>query len=200
MTSKNKAGTEYDTVTGEVIERPEAKVPAPAAAVEPTKVATGADLARMPGTLAELAELFTAPEPEPREVWGAILGIGELQQQEAEDTSRAILAQIMQSTTAEEMLSVHKVVHAQDVLNVQLDVRSVKWQRSTLNGAAKVYAVMRALPVDTETEITITCSGRNVMAALLNAQVRGFLPLRCRIDQSTNPTANGYRPLWLEPA
>lgn len=200
MTATTPSGDQYDTVTGEIIETPPPAAAAADLPAVPDQVALGRELEAMPEDFSELAEYFAEPQPDPREVVAWIMGTAEQEQGDPEDTARSILARILSADSADQLLTGHRVVHAQEILGIALDITAVKWQRSTLEGASNVYAVVTATPLGSEQTQTITCGGRNVMMQLLNAQHRGFLPLRCVIQRSAKPTANGFHPLWLEPA
>lgn len=193
-------GKEFNPVTGEIIDTPADEQGTPDVPAVPDSVALGRELATLPTDFGELAAYFAEPEPDPREVVAWIMGTQEVEQTDPEDTTRAILARILAATTADELLTGHRVVHAQDTLNIPLEIIAVKWQRSTMEGAANVYAVLTANIIGTTDQITVTCGGRNVMMQLLNASHRGFLPLRCIIQKSQKPTESGFYPLWLEPA
>lgn len=198
--SKTADGQEFDPVTGEIIEHEEhQEVTAPAAPTLPTQVTTGAELAALPENLADLAAYFADPEPSPKEIVAWIAGTADMEESDPEDTIRSIMARILSATTTEGILSGHLVTHAQQILDVPLQVSGVKWQRSRQDGGSTCYAVISATNVDTEEKLTITCGGRNVMTQLLAFHVHQLYPVRCRITQARKPTENGYYPLWLEP-
>lgn len=174
-----------DSVTGEIL---------------PDTIAMGRELATLPEEFGDLAAYFAAPEPSAKEVMLWIMGEDQMSEADPEETSRAIMARILAADSAFEVLSGHRVVHAQDIMETPIKIHAVKWQRSTLEGPTACYAVIDAQRLDEEGHITVTTSGRNVMVQLLKLQHGGYLPVVARISQSTNPTARGYRPLWLEPA
>lgn len=200
MTSTTASGEQYNPITGEIIETPAEQGTTPALPVQATSTSLGRELDQLPAEFGQLAAFFEEPEPDVRDVVAWIMGHGEMEQTDPEDSARAILARILSAETSDQLLVGHRVVHAKEILNIPLEVRAVKWQRSAYEEGGSVYAVITATPLGSETPQTITCGGRNVMMQLLNASHRGFLPLRCMITEASKPTEAGYRPLWLEPA
>lgn len=200
MTANEKMPS-YNPVTGEILDPQEetgqAGTPEPTV---PAQVVKGSELAALPENLSELAAFFAEPEPTPQEVVRWIAGTSEMDDSDPEDTMRSIMARILSATTAEDILSGHKVTHAQDILNMPIKVDSVKWQKSRMNDGSACYAVITAESLEGEQKLTITCGGRNVMTQLLAFQVHQLYPVRCVIRPSSKPTEAGYYPLWLEPA
>lgn len=179
------APANVDTVTGEIL---------------PTTVSLGRDIAALPDDLGELAALFSEPEMSPTQVVRWILGEETLEENDPEETARAIMARILTAGSADQVLNGHKVIHGLDILETPIRIHAVKWQRSTLGGASSCYAVISAERIDSGEYITVTTSGRNVMVQLIKMSMNGWLPVVARITKSANPTANGFWPLWLEPA
>jgi hypothetical protein len=189
-----------DEETGEIMRRVPAQTTGESGALEPTSVVTSSQLARIPETFSDLAELFTEQEPSPMEVARWILDPDQMAERDPEESARAILARILSAGTAEEVLASREVTHARDILGEAIEVHAIKWQRSDFQQGSSCYVVMHAKSLNDARDLTITCGGRNVMMQLLKLQSINALPARCRITQSAKQTSNGYLPLWLEPA
>lgn len=189
-----------DPETGEIIHDDHADIPGQRAAVEPANVVKGSELARLPEDFTDLAAFFAQEEPTPREVMSWILEPDQMQESDPEEATRAILARILTSETAEDVLATSTAVHAQDLLGVPLEVQGIKWQRSDFQEGTSCYVVMQVTDLNDQTRKVVTCGGKNVMTQLLKLQMLGAFPARARIAKALKPTRNNYYPLWLEPA
>jgi hypothetical protein len=105
--------------------------------------------------------------------------------------SAAIVANILQARTAEDVFGTNDVTPAEDVLGQRLTIRGVRWNRSRYDDGPTVYAMIDAVDDDGEV-LTISCSGRNVMAQLFRLNELGAFPAVCAIVQADRPTAAGY--------
>lgn len=200
MASRTASGEEFDPVTGEILTPTTEETPEAGKAVVPAQTSTLTDVDNLPTDWDALTRYFAEPEPELRDVFKAIMGLGQMEERDPEDTARSIIARIMSATTEEDILKANRVVHAREILGTPIEIIAVKWQRSTFAEGATVYAVVEARQLDAEKSFMCTVGGRNVMAQLLNMQHRGFLPFRAVIQQAAKPTEAGYYPLWMEPA
>lgn len=200
MASRTSDGQEFNPVTGEIKEPEPNTAVVPTQATVPARSGTLTDLDNLPSDFDSLAAYFAEPEPDLRDVFKSIMGVGEMEERDPEETTRSILARIMSASTPEEILKANRVLHAQEVLGVPIEIFDVKWQRSAIEGGSTVYAVVDMRTLQEEQHATMTVGGRNVMMQLLNMKHRGFMPFRAVIQQSQKPTEAGYHPLWLEPA
>lgn len=200
MTERTPEGDLIDTETGEIVTTHEQAHAHMEGALEPTAVRTGAEVAKLPTTVAELLATFAQDEPTDMEVASWILEPDGMEQGDPEESSRAILARILMSETADEVIASREVTHAGDILGEGISIEGVKWQRSDHQQASSCYAVLTATSLNDARPMTITCGGRNVMMQLLKLRMLGAFPQRAMIQKSRKPTSNGYYPLWLEPA
>lgn len=168
--------------------------------IQPTAVLHSTELARLPESVEGLLALFAQEEPTPKEVMSWILEPEQMEERDAEESARAIIARIMFSETVDDVLATSKATHAQDVLGIAFEISAVKWQRSDHQQGSSCYAVITATDLACDEKRVITCGGRNVMTQLLKLSMMKVLPVRARIVKTDKPTANGYHPLWLEPA
>lgn len=183
-----------DTETGERVQG------TPLSGVVVPSGAGRADLAHLDSELADMVAMFADPEPTPREVMGWILKQEEMDEVDPEDAARSIVARILMADSAEDVLAVSKVTHAKDILQMPIEIHSVKWQRGGFEEGANCYAVIAATLLQDDERVTVTCGGVNVMTQLVKLGIIGAYPIHARIVQSAKPTAKGYFPLWLEPA
>lgn len=173
-----------------------------AAPVEGTVIprqSAGAEVSLLPESLADLADMFREVEPTPREVMGWILGQEEMPETDPEEGARAIVARILSAESADDVLSISSVTHAQEILQVPLEIFRVKWQRGTFEEGTTCYVVLSAVVIETGERVTITCGGTNVMVQLVKMGIIGAFPFKARITKSIKATARGFYPLWLEP-
>ncbi len=134
----------------------------------------------------------------PSEIEQALVeGIALPQTDDPAFVSRAIVERILATKDVAEVFASFETTAAQDVLGVGLEVRGIRWQRSSFNEGPPIYAVLDAIRLDTGETTMITCSGRSVMAALFQLARLGSLPIKLKIMQAPNPTADGFRPLRL---
>lgn len=117
-----------------------------------------------------------------------------------EDISRAITDRILQATTADEILAPQGLISARDLLDVPIALTGVRWQASTYEEGAPVYAILEAKVLQSGDRVSVSCGARSVLAQAFQLQRRGFLPADVVIRQKGEPTRSGFRPLWLEAA
>lgn len=198
MNERMSDGTLIDTETGEVIPLTKEEQARVNAALVPTQVVGGSEVAKLPTSIAELVATFAQQEPSDMEVAQWVLEPDMMEQADPEESARAILARILMSGTAEEVLKSRDVTHAQDILGEPIMIESIKWQRSDHQQSSSCYVVMTAQSLNDQRPMIITCGGRNVMMQLLKLRMLDAFPVNVRIDKSTKPTSNGYYPLWME--
>lgn len=121
-----------------------------------------------------------------------------VQVSDPEEVQRAILNRILTATSLDEVLGRQQIDHARDVLGVPLRVLGVRWMRSDFEGSVGTYAVIDVVRGDTGEHTAVTCGAAGVMGQLYKvAQFKAF-PVDVVLTESDRPTANGYRPMWLE--
>lgn len=191
-------GNVVDDETGEIVAPAGTHGIQHSGAIEPTAVHTSAEVAQLPTTLAELIATFGQTQPSHFEVAQWVLEPDMMEQNDPEESARAILARILMSETADDVLKSRDVTHAQDILGEAIQVDSVTWQRSDHQQASSCYVVMHGKSLNDDRSMVITCGGRNVMMQLLKLDMIGAFPVKVRIEKSRKATANGYWPLWME--
>jgi hypothetical protein len=158
-----------------------------------------AELDALPATLDELIAQYIEPEPDPRQVFLWIAEMGEIESDDEDDPSLSIMVRIMQGTSEADILGAQEIVPADALLGEVITVKDVKFRKSAYTQGAKCYALITAHRETTDSEVLISCGGKNVQTQLLRLRHVGLLPTRASIVKSSKPTANGFYPLWLEP-
>ena len=120
-------------------------------------------------------------------------------EQDPEEAARAIVARLLSAENEDELFGSRGAVHAEDVLNVPLTIRTVKWQRSSFENGASIYAVLEVVD-DNGEAFVVTCGSRNVMAVVLWLDTHGKLPTAYQVEivRADRASAGGFYPMWLE--
>lgn len=139
-------------------------------------------------------------EPSAQEILQAIVGGGEMPEQEAQEAQAGIVGRILGAADPEAVLDMGDPIKAAELEAVPLKVSGVRWMRSTFEEGPGVYAVIDAVRIDNDEALKVTCGGVNVMTQLLRLQTMGALPQIVKIVKATRPTKSGYYPYWLQPA
>ena len=108
--------------------------------------------------------------------------------------ARAIVEQILAAPDVEAIFSTFDARPIADYLGKPLEVRGVKWNRSSFQEGPPVFAVVRGVDLETGEAFTGTCGGRSVMAALFAFGRMNAYPIALKIIESPNPTPDGFRP------
>lgn len=146
-----------------------------------------------------LIKAYQEPEPDPRQVAAWLLGTQEKDDDDAEESQISIMLRILGAETKEQALASQEVMAADQLLGETLEIRDIKWKKSTKGEGKGVYALITAHWDTTDRDIVVSCGGRNVCAQLLRLKAGGHFPVKAAITKSSKETAAGFRPLWLEP-
>lgn len=97
------------------------------------------------------------------------------------DAARQIVQDILDATTAEEVLTEAEVIHARDIIDEPFVALSVRLLNSAYDGEGiAIYAVIEAAD-DAGEPMIITCGARNVVAQLWQLSRLNSLPRRVKI-------------------
>jgi hypothetical protein len=121
-------------------------------------------------------------------------------EEDPEQVAFEIVQRILAATNVDEVLARRQVLSADDVLQIPITVTAVRWHRSAYDQRERMYAMVEASRTDNREPLLISCGGRNVMAQLWRLGELDAFPCALKFGKSEKPTANGYFPLWLEPA
>lgn len=140
-----------------------------------------------------------------REVSGEVIDrfvaeIRPLTVENPDEVRAGILQRIATAGSFAEAFKRTGLVNAEDVLNVPLEVRGVRWNESTFVEGLGVYAVLDAVRRDTGQVLSIGCGGENVAFKMRKAQVEGWFPCTVQLVRGERPTSNGFYVLDVIPA
>lgn len=120
--------------------------------------------------------------------------------QNPDQVSIDIIARILGATNVADVLEGSGAIHARDYLDTPFTLTSVRFNRSTFEGAGpQFYALLEGADGNGE-KVVITCGAKNVIAQAWKLGDLGALPVGVEIKQSPRPTAAGYHVMWLEAA
>jgi hypothetical protein len=137
---------------------------------------------------------------EPADIVAELLGGGQVVTEDPLEVQKRIMVRILESRTPEEILNPKQPEPWQTLIGEPVQVRAVSWNDSSKEGASGKYALVEAVRRETGEVVQLTCGGANVITQLRALELRGALPQWVRLVESRNETANGNRPLWLNPA
>lgn len=120
--------------------------------------------------------------------------------EDPEQVAFEIVSRILTGTTVDDILNRQQVMSGEALLGIPIIVARVKWHKSGYDQREAVYALVEGTNAGTGEQVLITCGGRNVMAQLYALNKIDAFPLALKFGKASNPTANGYYPLWLEAA
>lgn len=139
-------------------------------------------------------------EPSAQEILQAIVGSEDLPEASAQQSQAGIVARILGAEGAAGVLDMGEPIKAEELEQVSLEVRGVRWFSSTFEEGPGVYAVIDATRLDNDERIKVTCGGVNVMTQLLKLQTMSAFPQKVKIVKASRPTKSGFYPYWLQPA
>lgn len=117
--------------------------------------------------------------------------------EEPEEVAKAIVSRILSAPDVESVFATFEATPGKELLGVPLLIRGVRWQRSSFEQGPVLYALLDAVRGDTGEGVTVTTSGRSVMAALYRFGELGAYPVKAKLEEARNPTPEGYKPLRL---
>jgi hypothetical protein len=130
-----------------------------------------------------------------------------LEIQDPASASLAMVERILASESAGDVLAKSDTTPAKELDGVPLEVSAVRWMGSKYRDAdgegaqgPAVFALIEAKRLDTGTAVLVTCGSLMVMAQLYKLRQIDALssqPVKIVVKPAT---ANGYRPMNLEPA
>lgn len=115
----------------------------------------------------------------------------------SEDGARNLALAILTAEDADAVLAVFDSASWRDLLDQPVEIHGVKWRRSSFDEGAPVFAIVDATTGEDGARVTLTTSGRSVMAALLRLDQLGAWPQRVKLTESRKPTEKGYKALQL---
>ncbi|MGH9203675.1 MAG: hypothetical protein ACRD2A_20810 [Vicinamibacterales bacterium] len=114
------------------------------------------------------------------------------------EVQREILRRIFASETPGQLAQTLKATPWQEHMGEPFEIRDFRLRHSSFNEGAAVFAVLDAIQTETGERLTLTCSGMNVLATIMQHKRMGWLPWRWRLTQTDRPTSSGYNVLILD--
>lgn len=114
-----------------------------------------------------------------------------------DEAADAIVARILEATSAEEAFTPQKTTPAGELFGVPLEFTGVQWLNSKYQEGAGVYALAQATRLDDGERLLVTTSARNALAQLLVCAKLGAFPQRGTFVEG-GETTSGFRPQWIE--
>ena len=117
----------------------------------------------------------------------------------SEDTTglASILSQLADSGSAEALDAPWTSEGGKQYLNHPLQVTGLRRVPSDYPGGLPFFLVVTAVDESTASLVTFTTGAVAVVAQLVVAHARGWLPLSCKLVERERPTADGYYPQHL---
>lgn len=135
----------------------------------------------------------------PKQLQSMVMDVAAEVGADADDVAMRIMAEILDAPTLEDTLNQAEVTHGGDLIGKVFTIHDVKWNRSNVGKGLPFYAVLDITAVGGSEHHLATTSATNVMAQVWKFKREGWLPVDVRLDESTNPTPDGYRPQRLVP-
>lgn len=107
------------------------------------------------------------------------------------DTHAAIVEEIFNSQTLDELLENSEPQNLTEFVGRVITIRDFKVQDSEFEGGAPIYMALKVTDEETGERAVITTGEQNVIAQMLTAKDRGWLPFKCRPFQSRKPNKFG---------
>lgn len=113
------------------------------------------------------------------------------------DVHKAIIEEIMASTTAEELFADTDTDDLSEYVGRVIEVRDFSVNDSEFETGAPIYLAIKVTDVETGERRIITTGEQNVMAQLILAKQRGWLPAKLRPTQARRMNRHNRYPIRL---
>lgn len=123
---------------------------------------------------------------------------GLLRLDSGDDVANRITAKILTATDIAGVFATQQMQDVEDWLRETLEIQSVTWQESSIEGSAGLFAVVTAVDVKTGEEIMFSTGARQVVAQLYQLVVLEAFPVKVQIVEAKRASKNGYFAQWLE--
>lgn len=118
----------------------------------------------------------------------------------SEDAARGIMEQILTAPDVDSVLATFESAPIADYLGIPIEVHGVRWRPSAFTEGAPIFAVIDAVELANGERLTLTTSGRSVMAGLFRLEQLQAFPIALQVVEAKKATAAGYKPLQLKRA
>lgn len=114
------------------------------------------------------------------------------------DGGASIVESILNATSVEALDAAWDAKDADAMIGKEITITGATVSQSDYNGGLGVFLVVTATDEGTGEVITFTTGSMSIVAQVVAAHVREWLPLRCKLVQAMEPTKSGYYPQRLE--
>lgn len=123
--------------------------------------------------------------------------VATLEPEDDDAVQERILRSILSATTREDLANAGGTVSTEDLLNVELRCHAIHPAESTFEDGPGFF-----LHVDVETiangdRVTLSTGAQDIVAKLVTASKRGWLPFDFTLYRSENRTKAGYYPIFM---
>lgn len=119
--------------------------------------------------------------------------------EDPEQVQERILRSMLGATNPHDLLTAGAATPASDIYGVPLTVTAIRASESDFTDGADLYLHIEVTTKQNGDRLTVSCGARDVCAKLVLADMRGWLPMDCVIEQSAKPTKDGFYPVFLRP-
>lgn len=123
---------------------------------------------------------------------------GLLAVQSGSEVADMISERILSAETIADVFKSQTMQKSDDWIGAVIEVTDVRWNESTIEESAGIYAVVTATDTKTGEQIMFTTGARQVIAQLYKCDKQGWLPVTVRLCEAQKPSKAGYRAQWLE--
>lgn len=123
--------------------------------------------------------------------------IAKLTKVEDEDVQGKILALILAADTPTDLLNAGSSIPAESIAGQSITVHAIRADESLLPDGQDFYLHVDASYNGNGRHFTFSTGSMDLTAKLVSADMRGWFPLRCRVERAERPTKAGYFPLFL---
>lgn len=107
------------------------------------------------------------------------------------DTHRQIVEEIMSSQTLDDLLANEEPEDLSAFVGRVITIRDYSVNDSEFEDGAPIYVALKVTDEESGERRVITTGEQNVMAQVITAKERGWLPLKCRPIQATRANRHG---------
>lgn len=108
-----------------------------------------------------------------------------------------IVGRVLDAETVDDVLADDSAIGADEILNVPIQVWSVKVNESDVQGALPFYCVIEGVRQDTGENVVVTCGSVKVCTQLMKLDRMKAFPVVVKIVKKDKATLAGYYPLAL---
>lgn len=107
------------------------------------------------------------------------------------DTHRQIIEEIMEAQTLDDLLANEEPEDIVNFVGRVITIRDYSINDSEFADGAPIYVALKVTDEETGERRVVTTGEQNIMAQVITAKERGWLPLKCRPVQATRANRHG---------